>query len=241
MNGFCWSQRRLTTNCMQIPLVLYQHLKDFCTNSFSLDQRRSSVLHIGSTPWFWRKRRLRQNQGVDHSINPNHIGAVTGIDAMKKLDEIEPLVGCKPGASYEDRAATQKKMTACPSPIGKGLYIGRLVSPSIVFYASQAAKKWKYLRQHHKRAPDTIFQTAKSSSWFLIHLLSYSPIFMLKAISDAFLNTQEDGTDAREGILTFQRSGDVLHAISCISGLASKAECSTSTASYLLQQTPWKV
>lgn len=154
----------------------------------------------------------------------------SGLMQRKKLDGVEPLVTDEPETNNKDLASSEKQMSAHRSKIGKFWYIGRLVFPSIVFLASQAATKCNYLRQHHLRRLKNVLGFIKESSCSLRFVPSASPNFKQEAMSDDSMNTKNGNTKVRKGILIFRRFSNISYGIGMMSRLARRAFRSTNTA-----------
>lgn len=104
----------------------------------------------------------------------------------------------------KDGPATKKELTEYRSVIGKFLYIGQLHSPAIAYYASQAATKYSHLRLHHIRALyATIRPIRKTCSCVILYLPSNGQSFKMEATLDASMQTKNEMTNVREGLIIF--------------------------------------
>lgn len=117
--------------------------------------------------------------------------------------------------------------------IGKLFHIGRLTSPSITFSAFRAAAERKDLRLHHLLTLSETLQASKYFSCIITHLPSIYQPFKLEAMSNAPINTKDEVSNFREGVIIFRRSGFVQSVIRCLSRLAGRVARSKSIAELL--------
>lgn len=106
----------------------------------------------------------------------------------------------------------------------------RLVSPTIAFYASNAATKCSGLRLHHLGPLNATLRAIKKCPCVITYQPSATLPFQLEAMADASMQTQNKKVNVRGGIIIFRRSGRVIHPIAWLYRLARRVARSTSTA-----------
>lgn len=158
-------------------------------------------------------------------------GKIT-LNAKEKLDQVQPII-IRAASKERDRNANESEITSYRSLIGKLLYIGRLVCPTIAFHASNAATKCDGLRLHHLRALNATLRAIKNFPCVITFIPGNTRTYKLEAMSDASMQSHEEKSNVRQGILIFRRSGDIVHPIAWLSRLARRVARSTSTAELL--------
>lgn len=165
-------------------------------------------------------------------LSQDFSGSIT-LNAKEKLSTTTEIKTPPRLQEKGDRDDTPAKIVSCRIIGGRLLYIGRLTSPVIGFYASDAATKCKALKPHHLWTLDQSIKYFSNFKTEILYSKGSANTFRVETMSNASMGEVKQSKNVRERIIVLRKSGNTVNAVGWSSNLARRVLHSTCTAELL--------